>query len=322
MNRCSIFEFRNAITMPSLLLARLRSANVDHATLTRTRYFAECRATIEDDDILIYAPLENESLHLAHRANLALQQPYREGFIRLEILNDEMQHTSIDDTHTTISGRCTLVMERIPDGDPLISVINSMSRQELLLGMRELNERLKRHDISHNNLKLDNIVVDSHGRWHPIRQYYTCRGYGGDAKAFKTLRNIIYKYTTPLKSVDVSTLEPWNNRPTIELDALLEGRRQVKRAEGIGFEDEFGTMIIAPKYLWASDFMENRAMVRNSDGKMGVIDRMGKEIIPVMYDSVEYSVESGKTIVGCNGLVAIFGYDGSQLTPWHETIDN
>lgn len=318
MNRCSIFEFRNAVTMPTLLLAKLRSADMDHTSLTRTRYFAECCATIDDDEINIYAPLEDESLHLAHRANLALQRPYREGFVRLEILDNEMQHTALDDTHATISGRCTLIVERMPEGNPLMNVINSMSRQELLLGLEELDARLKHHDISHNNLKLENIIVDNYGRWHPIRQYYTCRGYGGDSNSFEMLREIIYKYTTPLESVDISKLEPWCNRPTVELDALLEGRRQLRTAEGIGFEDESGEVVIAPQYLWASDFMENRATVRNRDNRMGVIDRMGKEIIPTIYDSVEYSVESGKSIVRCNGLVAIFDYNGLQITPWHE----
>ena len=304
--------------MPSLLLARLRSADMDHGSLTRTRYFAECCATVDDEEILIYAPLDDESLHLVHRANVALQQPYREGFVRLEILDDEMQHTALDDSHATISGRCTLVIERMPEGSPLINVINSMSRQELLAGLEELDTRLKRHDISHNNLKLENIIVDNYGCWHPIRQYYTCRGYGGDAKEIDMLREMIYKYTTPMESVDISNLDPWRGRPIVEIDALLEGRRQIRTDKGIGFEDESGEVVIAPQYLWASDFMENRAMVRNKDCKMGVIDRMGREIIPVIYDSVEYSVDSGKSIVQCNGLVAIFDYNGSQITPWHE----
>ena len=321
MNRCTIFEFRNAVAMPNRLLTKLRIADIDSSSLTRTRYFAECRATFEDDDILIYAPLEELSMHLVHDGNIALQQAYRAGFVRLEILDNELQHSSFDTIHATASGRCPIIIERLPKGCTLEAAMLTMSRQQLLRGMEELDELLKMVDISHNNLSSQNIIVGDDGRWHPIRQYYTRRGYGGDVKGFKEIKKLIIEHTTPMKEVDISTIGPWAGRNIVEIDGMYEGRRKITTDEGVGFEDEFGEVVIKPQYLWASDFMENRAMVRTKENRMGLINRDGKEIIPTIYDSVEYSVDSGKSIVQCNNLCSIYDYNGQQLTVWHE-IDN
>ena len=318
MNRCTIFEFRNAIAMPSKLLSRLSHAEIDCSSLTRTRYFAECSANYEGREILIYAPIEAESLHLVHKGNIALQQAYGMGFVRLDILDDELQHSSFDSIHNCSEGRCPIVIERLPMGSRLEVVLNSMSRQELLLGLEELDDRLKGLDISHNNLTANNIIVDEEGRWVPIRQYYTRRGYGGDAEGFRRLRELIIKYTTPMEEVDISRLTPWLKRSAVDMDALFEGRRQITTGEGIGFEDEFGEVVIEPQYIWASNFMENRAMVRTKEGRMGVINRYGRVIISTIYDSVEYSPSSGKSVVQCNNLYSIFDYNGKQLTQWHE----
>ena len=318
MNRCTIFEFRNAIAMPYKLLAELRNANIDFTSLTRTRYFAECQATINNDKILIYAPLEQLSIQLVYSANESLQRAYRDGLTRLEVLDNEMQHTSIDSANANNGERCPLVIEPLPDGCPLLDAMNTMSRERLLNALAELDNMLRRYDISHNNLTPNNIIVDDMGHWHPIRKYYTCRGYGGDERALGELRRLIYEFTTPMEEVDISELDPWRGRNINNSNCLMESRRQYRTSEGIGFEDEFGKSVIAPQYIWASEFLENRAVVRNSENRVGVIDRDGKEIIPIIYDSVEYSVDSGRSNVGCNGLTSIFDYNGTQLTEWQE----
>jgi hypothetical protein len=130
------------------------------------------------------------------------------------------------------------------------------------------------------------------------------------------LHELIEIHTTPMPEVDITTIGAWYREPAKPMDAYFEGRRQVRTARGVGFEDEAGRMVIEDRFSWASDFMENRAMVTTQDGRMGVIDRMGREIIPTIYDSVRYSVDSGKTIVVCNDMCAVFDYNGQQITPW------
>lgn len=321
MDRCSLYEFSNALSMPYKLLSTLRHIETDTTTLTRSKYFAECRISNDNRNALLYAPIDNKSLHMAHNAHAALQEAYGYGFVRMEFYADEMQHLNMSTMNLNLDSRCTLIAEYLPDGDPLEVVINSMCREQLIEGLSSLEDTLRQCDISHNNLTPKNIIVNRDNQWLPIRQYYTRRGYGGDRVAMEHLRDLIYKHTTPTTEVDAASLSTWYKEPTHPIDAYYEGRRQCKTERGIGFTDEYGVMVIEDRYLWASDFMENRAMVMTHDRRMGIIDRMGRDIIPPIYDSVRYTVDSGKTIVTCNGLCAVFDYEGRQISEWVE-MDN
>lgn len=316
MDRCSLFEFRNALSMPYKMLSSLRHIEVDTTTLTRSKYFAECHITDMGRPALLYAPIERESLLMTHHAHVALHDAYERGFPKIVVHANEMLHLNTSKMQLDVDSRCTLMLEYLPEGDLLEVAINTMSREELLEGLEWLDATLRECDISHNNLTPRNIIVDRTKRWLPIRQYYTKRGYGGDKGALEQLRELIYKHTTPTAEIAPSTLGAWYKEPTHPIDAYYEGRRRCQTERGIGFEDEYGVMVVEDKYLWASDFMENRAMVRTKDNRMGVIDRMGREIIPPIYDSLRYSVDSGRTIVVCNDMCAVFNYNGQQITPW------
>lgn len=318
MDRCSLFEFSNALNMPYKLFTTLRHIEADTTTLTRSKYFAECHITDMGRPALLYAPIERESLLMAHHANVALHEAYGHGFITMMFRTDEMLHLNTSMMQLDVNSRCTLIMEYLPEGDLLEVAINTMSREQLLAGLEYLDATLRKCNISHNNLTPRNIIVDRSNRWLPIRQYYTTRGYGGDKAAMEHLRELIYKHTTPTPEIDPASLGSWYREPTHPIDAYLEGRRQFKTERGVGFKDENGVVIIDDKYLWASDFMENRAMVMTMDNRMGVIDNMGREVIAPIYDSVRYSVDSGKTIVSINGLCAVFDYEGQQITEWVE----
>ena len=89
-------------------------------------------------------------------------------------------------------------------------------------------------------------------------------------------------------------------------------------AEGVGFRDENGNVVIAPRYAWASDFDEGRAMVMTAEKRMGLIDTSGREVIKAEYEIVEYSAKDGNSWVRQNGLWALFDYSGLQITEWDD----
>ena len=95
-----------------------------------------------------------------------------------------------------------------------------------------------------------------------------------------------------------------------------EGMRRFTTASGTGFEDEQGNIVIEAKFLTASDFIEDRAVVESHDHKWGVIDRSGQFIIDMLYDSLDFDVDDGTSRVSLNGLTTTFDYFGTQLTPW------
>lgn len=69
------------------------------------------------------------------------------------------------------------------------------------------------------------------------------------------------------------------------------------------------------RYEWASDFMEGRAEVMRN-GCYGLIDKTGKEILPAIYELVEWNSERGIAKVACDGLFGLCDRDGKELVPF------
>ena len=298
MDYCSIQNFHNALHDTGRF-ATIRPHCIE--ALCRTTHFAECRAVVANRDVLLHAPITNLAMTLAERAYTILHGERGELIGNFTILHRELN------SHTSI------ILEDIPQGEPLESAMLTMSQEKLLSGLREFEERMRRADISHNNLRKQNIIVDRNGHWHPIRLYYTTIGYGGDSKQMEALY-------TEIKSV--AQAENCLNEPLsayrTEYIPLREGRRRMVTAEGVGFRDENGNVVIAPRYAWASDFDEGRAMVMTDEKMMGLIDTSGREVIKAEYEIVEYSAKDGNSWVRQNGLWALFDYSGLQITEWDD----
>ncbi len=99
---------------------------------------------------------------------------------------------------------------------------------------------------------------------------------------------------------------------------LVEGLRRISTPDGVGFEDEHHNVVIAPRWQWADDFREGRAAVMNHDGLMGLINRHGEEVIPVIYNDIQYSATTGESWVSNGHGWALFDYCGVQITDWQE----
>lgn len=298
MDYCSIQDFHNALHDTDHF-ATIRPHYIEG--LCRTTHFAECRAVVESCDVLLHAPITNKAMALAERAYAILHGERGELIGNFTILHRELN------SHTSI------ILEDIPQGEILESAMLTMSQDKLLSGLKEFEERMRRADISHNNLRKQNIIVDRNGYWHPIRLYYTTIGYGGDSRELETLCAEI-KRVAP---VDDCLNEPLSAYRT-EYIPLREGLRRTVTKEGVGFTDEEGNMVIAPRYAWASDFDEGRAMVMTAEKRMGLIDTSGLEVIKAEYEIVEYSAKDGNSWVRQNNLWALFDYSGLQIIDWDE----
>lgn len=55
-----------------------------------------------------------------------------------------------------------------------------------------------------------------------------------------------------------------------------------------GLLDYKGEFLVAPKYEYIKDRNKNTFIVGNNEGKEGVINKFGKEILPLIYDGVNY----------------------------------
>ena len=81
-----------------------------------------------------------------------------------------------------------------------------------------------------------------------------------------------------------------------------------------GFIDGNNNMVIQPKYQYAMPFVENYAVVKQYD-RQGVIDKTGKEVLPIKYDFVS-PMNKGLFWAYYDGGLALFNNKFKQLTPF------
>lgn len=72
----------------------------------------------------------------------------------------------------------------------------------------------------------------------------------------------------------------------------------IKQKYDWGLIDKTGKIIIAPKYINIFPFKNNYAIVLTNNNKYGVINKVGKEIIPATYSIVSFDGF-------CNGLISV-----------------
>lgn len=314
MTECSIVAFRNAALHPKESLRSCSDMVFDIESFTRTKYFAECRAEYHGASVMVYAPITTESMLLIRRAKYAL--PAVSCCVtRLEVVEDEMLCLGVQRSYAP------LIIEQLPEGTPLSEALYTHTYEHLMTGLGTLREELQRHDISINHLHPNSIIVDRTHHWHIIRPYYATCGYGNDTEAFDKLAELIARYTQPSTIAEDYLHEEFAPYGASEdsgrtVYAASEGIRRFETAEGYGFEDENGRVVIGAIYHNASDFLEDRAIVESHDHKWGMIDRCGRYIIEMKYDSIEFNVDDGTSAVTLNGCTATFDYFGMQITPW------
>ena len=88
----------------------------------------------------------------------------------------------------------------------------------------------------------------------------------------------------------------------------------VDEALTFGFIDTTGQFVLPPVYEYAYPFQEGKATVKQYD-RLGVIDRDGKEVIPIKYAEVTTPYQ-GRVFVrdAESGLIALFDLEGHRLT--------
>lgn len=308
MDICSIVAFREALKEPATSFSKLNIDRIYPETIHRTTHFAECRAVVDSVEVYLHVPITPHSATLADNANRVLFDMRNDSMTHFELRHREMLCNKLT------GSRCSVLVEQLPQqGVPLCEAIYSRDRDSLMRGCIALDRLLSMYNISLNNLTARSIIVDNNGVWHPIRQYYATSGYGNDARAFARLKERIECDATHFSnSLHDTELTYTTQRRT----PLADNRRRVVTSRGVGYEDCNGRLVIEDRYMWASDFAEGRATVKCHNNKMGVIDKSGNEIIPPIYDFVEYIVDDGSVWVSHDGRCATFDYMGNIIYDW------
>ena len=294
---------------PDVHLCTLRNIEANTATICRSRHFAECRATIDGRNAIIYAPISPEATTLMHSAIPLLRNTASRLCSELTLHASELRRAN----GTT----CSVFVEWVAWGQPLSEAIYTSSQSTLLAELKALCEMLNKNNISINNLKAENIIVDNLGRWHLTHQYYTTSSPAHDANAIEGLRQLIER--NALSDLDTHCLGEARAEYAV-WEPMHEHRRKIYENGLVGFVDESGNKVIECKYLSATHFVEHRSVVTLPNHRVGVVDIDGNEIIATEYDAIKYDVESGESWALLGDKAALFDYLGKQLTEW-EAID-
>lgn len=318
----TISSLRIALCQPELYFKHLKHIVWDGEEIVRSTFFAQTHILLEGKPYLLCMPLCATALRRMERI-LPLQRHLKCSILpKLEILRDEMLY----ETPNSTNRRCDILLEPLPDAlpftDALANTGDSKEASSYLAALDVLEQELIAANISHNNLREENLLIDAHFRLYPIRWYYATDKAGGDAEAIDSLRTKIAGMQSTME-LHQAECEPYLT--TTALDKYIyagdmhEGLIVVEDDAGWGFVNYNCEEVIKPQYLWANNFCEGRAEVDTPHG-MGLIDREGNYIIEPIYDTVEFDVENGWSKVCRDGACALFDYSGNQLSPWEETF--
>lgn len=318
----TISSLRTALSQPEIYFQRLKQIVWDDDEIVRSTFFAQTHIKIEGKPYLLCMPLCATSLRRMEQF-LPLQRHLKCNILpQINILRDEMQYELPDSSLRY----CDILLEPLPNAlpftDALANTGDSIEAASYLASLEALRQELEAADISHNNLREENLLIDSHFRLYPIRWFYATDKAGGDNEALERLHT---KITSLQSSMELHQVECEPYLTSSALDKYIyvgnmhEGLIAVEDEDGWGFINHNCEEVIKPQYLWASDFYEGRAEVDTPQG-MGLIDREGNYIIEPIYDSVEFDIENGWSKVRKDDVYALFNYSGEQLSPWEKTL--
>ena len=317
----TISSLRRALSYPATHFQHLKDLKWEEDYVVRSTYFAQTHIKLGEKRYLLCMPLRKDSLERIARF-IPLHKHLNYGVVpQIELLRNEMLYT----TATGSELYCDIMLEPMPDALPLADAIATIGSNEeaeqILSSINTLEELLLQADISHNNIRIENLLIDSRGAIYPIRWYYATEKAGGDKATFDSLREKITnlsnnEHLNPSKQCAPDTPTPLDKY--LFAGDIHEGMIAVESEEGWGFVNYSCEEVIRPQYLWANDFCEGRAEVQTECG-MGLIDKSGNYIIDPIYDDVEFDAQAGWSKVCKDQEWALFDYSGRQLCDWSKT---
>ncbi len=313
----TISDLRRALGSPAAHFRRLGKA-VCEGGIVRTTCFAEARIRLEGRSFTLFMPLTGDAMTRVERFAPLRRHLVSPAVPQMEIMCDEMAYEDRLARHAA----CDILIEALPQGRPLAdamaSIANGKDSTDLTAAVDALERELRRADVSHNNLREENILIDDDGALYPVRWIYATAGAGGDTRALDAIRTKIA--ALGYAAADETSFAPYGTAVagTYGVGMLSEGLAPVETEQGWGFVDDKGRMVIEARFMWANGFREGRAEVQTLTG-MGLIDKRGHYVIEPVFDIVDYDPATGNSQVRRGGEWALFDYSGRQIAPFAET---
>lgn len=317
--RATIYTFSEALSVPQHALRTLGACEViltaqGMPALRRTSLTIEAEIRLKGRRYLLAMPLTPAIGLRLERLVSKLERIHSSALAPIRFLPDELQWQDREGRPL----RRSLFLQELR-GESLWELLDTLRPEELNRALHQLEEELARLNLTHNNLKSENLRW-TEDRLEAIRPWYADWGQSQarDKEALaalyateeEALSNLVcdqnYAYTpTPDKGDYL-----WRGHE-------FEGLTAVESVAGFGYIDSKGRWVIEPRFRWADDFQEGRAVVETDEG-MGLIDRVGNYILEPRYEIVEYLVAESIIRARKAGLWATFDITGAQTSPFEE----
>jgi hypothetical protein len=204
-----------------------------------------------------------------------------------------------------------MVVQDISCGVPLSEAVHIYKHSELHQAIKRMKEQLDAIGFSHNNLQPSNILISKNGSAHPIRYWYAEWRASSDNDT-RHLTSFINRHSHPDDDFTKQSFLSPTTEPKGCESTSHEGISCVYKYGHYGFVDSDHKAITRFEFSWASDFQEGRAIVAKGN-KIGVIDQRGARVLPVIFDNVEFDIETGFFRATKNKYLYLIDYDGNVV---------
>ena len=273
-------HLERALYYPELIfksLKRIKPAmNGGRPALSHTYHAAECRVTLDDKEYMLYMPFSPDMVDKIENLEFRMYGIAAKFIIPQTIFRNEINFIGFFGERIS----CDVILQEIPDG--CVTLKEAMRREPLSNIRRTINKlrsEMGRFYFTHGNLNLTNILVGGDNEIYLLRYWYS--RFGTDCQDnFSKLESLVQIHYPMLHPI-----EPMGKHYDTPFQRRLENGY-------VGLADQDGEFVIPPIYSWLSEFTDGVA-VAVIDGKMGAIDTLGRTVVPIEYDDIEFESESG-----------------------------
>lgn len=303
--------FKEALSAPSLHFKRLRRVEPlafnGAPVVRRTHSAIESEVILDGRHFLLFLPFHTESIRHIQGLEMTARERSRGPLIENIIFDEELTLLdSLGHKHTF-----DIILQELPKGSMLGEAVNIYRTADLLDAIRKMKARMDAIGFRHNNLNPSNIIVCESGVVRPLRYWYAEWMEYTD-NDISQLEEFIEKSHHEELGATLSHIASDYDEGYTATPCQRTGITPLCKGGRYGFIDEDGTPITRFVYSWVGDFCEGRAIVARGS-KMGAINSEGKKVIPVIYKSLEFDIETGVFTATNDKYRYLIDYEGEII---------
>lgn len=276
MRQSLISLFQSALVSPEdhfkTLWNKIDVSLSEPFVIDRQGLFAEAKVYLRTEGYaMIYMSLSKFHIDISPelmRSDSTILSPYI-------LLSDELGFYDSQGNYQSVD----IMLQYITEGVPL--AYSGLTDHEVMLIVDELEAECRRIGFSHNNLSPYDILVSPDRHPYLIRYHYAT--FTGAHDNFDSVRRALLMQSQNL--TDVESIYITENEQKEVSSCFVK----YNHAGLFGYKDHYGKVVIRPKFRWAGEFYEHRAVVRTSSG-YGVIDTSGDFVVQPIFDILYYNV--------------------------------